>query len=166
MKTRTYFSTIITLSLVIFAATSGISNPVNNYTGDNLKKTENKIGSTEKIEVSVPANSAEAVSELSYLRFDVNEYSNESAVTELPVNSFDYLRFDVNNYTETENSESMELPVKNAFNYLRFDVNNFTESNTDSMIELPVNEFDYLRFDVNNFTTAGNSMIDELPLNE
>ncbi len=166
MKTRTFFSTIITLSLVIFAATSGISNPVINFTGDNLKKTENKIGSTGKNEVSVPANSAEAVSEFSYLRFDVNEYSDESAVTELPVNSFDYLRFDVNIYIETENSESIEMPVTNEFDYLRFDVNNFTESNTDSMIELPVNEFDYLRFDVNNFTASGNNVIAELPINE
>jgi len=162
MKTKTFYTTIITLSLVIFAATSGISNPANNYTGDNLNKNENKAASGNKAE-TVSGNSA---GEFNYLRFDANEYSTESAVTELPVNAFDYLRFDVNNYVESNTSETMEIPVSNEFDYLRFDVNDFVERNSNEPDEMPVNEFDYLRFDVNKFANPAESVIDELPLTE
>lgn len=162
MKTKTFFTSIITLSLVIFAATTGISNPVNNYTGDNLKKNSNKAASVNKAE----AISDNVAVELSYLRFDVNEYLNENAETELPVNVFNYLRFDVNNYVESSTSETMEMPVSNELNYLRFDVNYFVSENSSELDEMPVNDLDYLRFDVNKYANTTEGVIDELPIIE
>lgn len=160
MKTKTFFTTLLTLSLVIFAATTGISNPVNNYTGDNLKKNNNKAASVNKAE-TVSDNVAV---ELSYLRFDVNEYVTESAAEEFPVNTFDYLRFDVNEYLN-ENAET-ELPV-NVLNYLRFDVKNYVESNASEAMEMPVSiELNYLRFDVNEYASTTVGVIDELPIKE
>ena len=164
MKTNKLFSILITLSLVIFLSSNGISNPSRALTGDNLKKNESKIKSDGKNKVS--ASSADADNDFSYLKFNVNEYITESTVEELPANSFDYLRFDVNKYIDANESAITELPVTNEFNYLRFDVNNYIESNTADLDEMPVNEFDYLRFDVNNFISANYNGIDELPLAE
>jgi hypothetical protein len=155
MNTSKLSSAIATLSLVLFMSIASKANSAIFYSGD-LPKSGNKSMSV--------ANTIDK--DLTYLRFNVNKYVNETEAAEVLHSSLDYLRFDVNNYIETENSESMELPVKNEFDYLRFDVNNFTESNTDSMIELPVNEFDYLRFNANNYTPAGNTAIDELPVTE
>jgi len=154
MKTKTFFAITFTLSLVIFATTSGITNTVNTYTGDNLKKNELK---------SVSDNVA---NDLSYLRFDANEYVTESVVTELPANSFEYLRFDVNNFAESNTSETMEMPVSIEFDYLRFDLNDFVEGNSTTLDEMPLNEFKSLRFDVNKFANPADSVIDELPLTE
>jgi hypothetical protein len=159
---KTIFTTIFTLSLVIFAATTGISNPVNDYTGDNLKKNNNKAAAVNKAETV----SDYVVAELSYLRFDVNEYLNENAETELPVNVFNYLRFDVNNYVESNASETMEMPVSNELNYLRFDVNYFVSENSSELDEMPVNDLDYLRFDVNKYANTTKGVIDELPIIE
>ena len=147
MKTNTFITTIFTFCLVIFASASGISNPVNNFTGDNLKKNESKVVSTDANEVV----SARTDNDFSYLRFDVNDYSNENAEIELPIISFDYLRFDVNNYVESNSSELLELPLDSNLDYLRFDVNKFVRNNSNDQDEMPVNEFNYLRFDVNNF---------------
>jgi hypothetical protein len=162
MNTKTFFATIFTLSLVIFAATSGITNPANSYTGDNLKKNNNKAASVNKAE-TVSDNVAD---ELNYLRFDVNEYVTESMVEELPVSTFDYLRFDVNNYVESNASEIMEMPVSYELNYLRFNVNNFVSGNSSELDEMPVNDFDYLRFDVNKYANTTERVIDELPIKE
>jgi len=162
MKTKSFFKTLLTLSLVIFGVTSGISNPANNYTGDNLKKNENKVASVNKAETV----SDKVADEFSYLRFDVNNYMHENAVAEAVHTSLDYLRFDVNNFITENESGEMELPVANEFEYLRFDVSNFTESSFGSLSELPENEFDYLRFDVNKFAGTSEGVIDELPITE
>jgi len=164
MRTKTIFTTLISLSLVIFLASTGISNPAKKYTGDILKKNESKINSVGKGKAAVSVSSADADNDFSYLRFDVNEYITENTIEELPVILFDYLRFDVNEFLNVDESEISELPAKNEFEYLRFEVNNFVESNTADLNEMPVNEFDYLRFDVNNFISSDNS--DELPLTE
>jgi hypothetical protein len=162
MRTKTISTTLISISLVFFMASTGISNPAKKYTGDILKKIEHKINSADKGKVTV--SFADADNDFSYLRFDVNEYIAKNTPEELPVNSFDYLRFDVNNYADANASEIIELPSNNEFESLRFDVNNFVESNNADLDEMPVNEFDYLRFDVENFISTGNS--DELPLTE
>jgi hypothetical protein len=166
MKTNKFFTAVISFSLVIFLASSGISNPVVKLTGDNLKKTEGNVNSAKKKGIALPAFLTEATSDFSYLRFDVNEYATESAIEELPVNSFDYLRFDVNNFINDKEPMEMELPAANEFDYLRFDVNNFMDSNPLEMNELPVNEYDYLRFDVSKYASQSESAIDELPISE
>jgi hypothetical protein len=127
--------------MVIFGAASGVSKTFDNATGDNLKKSNTTITSGRNSEISASIGSAD------------------------PATDFSYLRFDVNNFTESTTDNMIELPV-NEFDYLRFDVNNFTGSNTDNTIELPVNEFDYLRFDVKLFTNVSGSTIDELPVTE
>ncbi len=141
MKTNKIFASILTLSMVIFGAASGVSKTFDNATGDNLKKSNTTITSGRNSEISASIGSAD------------------------PATDFSYLRFDVNNFTESTTDNMIELPV-NEFDYLRFDVNNFTGSNTDNTIELPVNEFDYLRFDVKLFTNVSGSTIDELPVTE
>ncbi len=167
MKTNKIFASILTLSMVIFGAASGVSKTFDNATGDNLKKSNTTITSGRNSEISASIGSADPATDFSYLRFDVNNFTESTTdnMIELPVNEFDYLRFDVNNFSESTTDNMIELPV-NEFDYLRFDVNNFTGSNTDNTIELPVNEFDYLRFDVKLFTNVSGSTIDELPVTE
>lgn len=131
MKANKFFTSLFTLSLVIFASVSGISNTVHITTGDNLKKANNTIESAEK---------HDATTDLSYLRFDVNSYISENTSEELPSNTFDYLRFDVNNYLETENFENMEMPAANEFDYLRFDVKVYSPAANSTLGELPVTE--------------------------
>jgi len=128
MKTLKFTTAILTLSLVFFMSTISIANTGNFHTGDLFKSTDKSV--------SVSLNSRK---DLSYLRFDVNDF--------ITIND----------------GNAMELPITNEFEYLRFDSNNFTEINSDSIIELPLNEFDYLRFDVNTFVTAGDKAVDELP---
>ena len=129
MKTTKLTSSIVTLSLVIFMSFTSIANSGTSYSGDLIKSGDK---STNTASVSDK--------EYSYLRFDVNNFINESDAT--------------------------ELPAANEFEYLRFDVNNFTENNSESMAELPVNELDYLRFDVSRFTANVKGVIDELPIKE
>jgi len=166
MKTNKFFTAVISFSLVIFLASSGISNPVVKSTGDIVKKTEGNVISAKKKAIALPAFLTKATSDFSYLRFDVNEYATESAIEELPVNSFDYLRFDVNNFINDKEPMEMELPAANEFDYLRFDVNNFVESNPVGISELPATEYDYLRFDVSKYASQSESAIDELPISE
>ena len=166
MKTNKFFTAVISFSLVIFLASSGISNPVVKSTGDIVKKTEGNVVSAGKKAIALPAFLTKSTTDFSYLRFDVNEYATESTIEELPVNSFDYLRFDVNNFINDNETEAMELPAANEFDYLRFDVNNFIDSNSVEMNELPANEYDYLRFDVSKYASQSESAIDELPITE
>ena len=166
MKTNKLFASIFTLSMVIFASASGISNTVKNVTGDNLKKGSNTIESAGKSENSVSTVSADPATDFSYLRFDVNDYISENVTEELPANTFDYLRFDVNNFVNENETVEMELPAANEFDYLRFDVNNFIDANPSEISELPANDFDYLRFDVNKFTSTTEGVFDELPITE
>ena len=98
MKANKFFTSLLTLSLVIFGAASGISNTVNNVTGDNLKKSSNTIESAGKSEISVSTVSADPATDFSYLRFDVNNYMNESESMEVEHASLDYLKFDVNDF--------------------------------------------------------------------
>jgi hypothetical protein len=152
MNTSKLISAIATLSLVLFMSIASTANSGIFYSGD-LPKSGDKGMSV--------ANTIDK--DLSYLRFDVNKYVNETEAAEVTPISLDYLRFDVTDFmNETEVSE---MP-SNELNYLRFDVNNFIENYTDNTIELQVNDLNYLRFDVNNYTSAGNSVIDELPINE
>lgn len=166
MKTNKFFTAVISFSLVIFLASSGISNPVVTSTGDIVKKAESKVIEAGKKAITLPAFLSKATADFSYLRFDVNEYATENTITELPVNTLDYLRFDVNNFINDKEPMEMELPAVNDFDYLRFDVNNFMDSNPVEINELPVNEFDYLRFDVANFVSPTESVIVELPVQE
>jgi hypothetical protein len=159
MKTNRFFTTLITLSLVIFMSTSGISNTAFYKNIENLEKSGNKVTT----EMSA---SNEASAEFSYLRFDVNAYTIEATANEMPVSTLDNLRFDVNAFTESTGSEITELPVPAEFEHLRFDVNRFAGNSTDVNDELPVNDFEYLNFDVDNYTSNGNSAIDELPVTE
>jgi hypothetical protein len=155
MKTVKFTSAITILSLVLFLSVASYAGTRKLNTGELTNSGENSL---------VISNTSEK--DYSYLRFDVNKYSNENEETGLIHNSLDYLRFNVNKFIKEDESEVIELPVANEFEYLRFDVNNFTESNSVEMIELPVNEYDHLRFDVNNFVNTNNSVIDELPVTE
>ena len=105
----------------------------------------------------------------SYLKFDVNKYSeadaeNPEAKVDLPEASeadYSYLKFDVNDYTSTneaDSHESIEMPA-NDFDYLKFDVKNFQETddlNSVEITDIPVNEFSYLKFDVTKYYGADN----------
>ena len=142
MKTNRLIAAIFTFSLVIFAAANGISNPVVSLTGNDLKGNENKITSTEKSGIVIPVNSADVDNDLSYLRFNVDDFISKST------------------------TDKMELPVSSDFEYLRFDVTDYTLFNFGEIIELPAAEFDYLRFDVNTFIGSANDTIDELPVIE
>ena len=69
-----------------------------------------------------------------------------------------YLRFNVEDYIGESESEITELP-ESEFEYLRFDVNTFIEQNPVDADELPVNELEYLRFNVDQYYTSGSTSI-------
>jgi len=76
-----------------------------------------------------------------------------------------YLRFDVNNFISDSESDITELP-QSEFGYLRFDVNTFIEQNPVDADELPLNEHEYLRFDVDHYYLPGSTSVSgfgELP---
>ena len=162
MKTNKISTLLITLGLVLFLSSNGISNPAAKSGGNILKNIENKIKLDGKDKTAAPSTADE--SNFNYLRFDVNQYVTESTIDELPAGVFDYLRFDVNQYSGDNESEITELP-SNEFEFLRFDVNNYVLSNPVDPDDMPVNDFDYLRFDVNDFISVG-SLHEELPLTE
>jgi len=73
-----------------------------------------------------------------------------------------YLKFDVMDYTAT-NPEITELPEPET-SYLRFDIEEQMMLNPVDMNELPETEYDYLRFDVSKYSTpAISDEIGELP---
>jgi hypothetical protein len=98
---------------------------------------ESELSSDETMELPVSENNSSApepvVNELEYLRFDVNEYFNnsETEVGELPLEE-----------AKTINHAEITIPgeTKNDFSYLKFDVNKFYSSNnlgSDEQFELP-----------------------------
>lgn len=135
-KTLITLTTFATLNLVIFLSISAIANPVTSYTGDIAKSGVKKQITTTGI--PKPDNTITPGTDFNYLRFDLNNYTSETTINELPaVTDFGYLRFNVTEYVETGNT----------------------------FYELPENEFDYLRFDVSDFAGTASNNIDELPLN-
>jgi hypothetical protein len=163
MKTSKTIKTLAALSLIFFmSVASSIANPFCVRTGDIVNSAVKKQNSANQANISETLSSGET--EFNYLRFDVDNFFSENAVTELPAWSTDYLRFDVNNFIDANNTEISELPASTEFNYLRFDVNNFTSNTNSNFNELPVNEFDYLRFDVNRYSSSTTGKIDELPV--
>ena len=134
-KTLITLTTFAALNLVLF--TSEINaNTLTSTTGDVVKSGVKKQITTTGI--AKTNNTITAGADFNYLRFNVNNYSRETTIKELPAAiDFMYLKFDVNEYIET--------------------------SNTD--YDMPENEFDYLRFDVSDFAGSASSDLDELPLN-
>jgi hypothetical protein len=117
--------------------------------------------------------------DLSYLKFNVGDYtidgvstSNEINSTIASKNAFDYLKFDVTDYMESDAnvSDRIEMPSLDV-DYLKFSVNNFIDTGNENSVEisdLPANEFSYLKFDVNQFS-GSNTYTDnseELPITE
>jgi hypothetical protein len=149
MNTSKLTSAFATLSFLLFMSIASIANSNTVSSGDLHKSGDKSV-------VVTYANEKD----FSYLRFDVNNFMNETEVNEMPSNEFDYLRFDVNNFMNE--TEVNEMP-SNEFDYLHFDVDNFTEYSSDEITELPLNEYVYLRFDLNNFETP---TMDELPESE
>lgn len=153
MKTVKFTSAIVTFSLVIFMSVASIANSEAITTGDLTKSGKPGLAIT---------NSSEM--DFSFLRFDVTKFSSKNEEADLLYNSLDFIRFDVNEFVNE--TGAMELPLNNEFEYLSFDVNRFTESNPGDFSELPVNEFSYLRFDVNAFAGISNGAHGELPVTE
>ena len=158
MKTLKINTTIATINLALFISVAAIANPFTSNTGDIVKS-----GVKKQISVAGAALTNKTDSDFSYLRFDVNKFTNEAAIVELPAVSMDYLRFDVNNYIDGNEVEITELPAETNFGYLRFDVKEFVETNTADNFELPSTDFEYLRFDVTKFIGSSAINIDELP---
>jgi hypothetical protein len=135
MKTLITIKNFTPLTLALFISVAAISNPKISGTGDIVKSgVKKQISAT-----GVPGSNNEVNSEIyyNYLRFDVNKFTDETAIVELPAETnFYYLRFDVNKYIETSTSESTEMPV-NDFEYLRFDVMDFAGSYVIDIDELP-----------------------------
>lgn len=134
-KTLITLTTFAALNLVLF--TSEINaNTLTSTTGDVVKS-----GVKNQIAITGIPNSDNTIipeTDFNYLRFNVNNYSRETTIKELPAAiDFSYLQFDVNEYIETSNAD----------------------------YDMPENEFDYLRFDASDFAGSASSDLDELPLN-
>lgn len=135
-KTLITLTTFATLNLVIFLSISAIANPVTSCTGDIAKSGVKKQIITTGI--PKPDNTITPGTDFNYLRFDLNNYTSETTINELPaVTDFGYLRFNVNEFLETSNTV-FDLPEK-EFDYLRFDVSDFTGTASNDMDELPLN---------------------------
>lgn len=161
MKTIKLSIASLTLGLIFFMSTNGISNSSTLSSGDVVKAKTNKI----QTEVKDAFSNANKDNEFSYLRFDVNKFIDNSEMAEISMNTFNNLRFDVTKFTTVSGSEITELPLQNEFEYLRFDVNNFTNTiSQEENIEMPANSLDYLKFNVDDFTSQNSGVIDELPL--
>ena len=150
MKTTKIITALVTLNLVLFVSIASIAKPFITNTNDEVKTTV-----VEKVSSGATDN------DLNYLRFDVNKFTRNSEMVELPVNPLNQLFFDVSKFMDATGIN--ELPSATEFNYLRFDVNAYFQNTTDDLNEMPANEFNYLRFDVNKF--FGSEVIDELPSN-
>jgi hypothetical protein len=135
MKTLKIVTTFAALNLILFMSNNYIAIANTKSTGDVVKTSVNKqIVVNENTLLKINAT---AETEFSYLRFDVNKFTGEATVAELPARSIDYLRFDVNNFINEEGNEITELPVERDFNYLRFDVRNFSAETNAEINELP-----------------------------
>jgi hypothetical protein len=163
MKTSKTIKSLAALSLIFFmSVNSSIAKPFTIHTGDIVNTAVKKQISANEANLSKTITAGET--EFNYLRFDVDNFISESAVSELPAWSTDYLRFDVNNFIDANETEITEIPASTEFNYLHFDVNTFTSKTNTNFNEMPVNEFDYLRFDVNKYSRSTAGKIDELPV--
>ena len=137
MKTLVSLLSVATLNLFLLA--SGAAFPVYWSTGDVLKS-----GVKKQITATSAANLA----------------TSNSAVTD-----FSYLRFEVTKFVNSYDSKMMELPAALDFNYLRFNSNNFITESSGITFELPENEFECLRFDVTDYTGSSETELNELPMN-
>ncbi len=162
MKTNKFFTTLASISFVLFLSFSSGANTAINYTGDITKASVTKNITSVNTVSSGSVGSAED-NDFSYLRFNVNNFISYNDNEEVTYNSLDYLRFEDNDYISANEPILSELPAINEYDYLRFDVNHYTTDESDDNIELPVNEYNYLRFDVNNYVNPDNSVINELP---
>jgi len=152
MRTVKFTSAIVTLSLVLFMSLASLANTGVITSGDLTKSGNPGLAVT---------NSSEM--DFSFLRFDVTKFSSKNEETDLLYN-LDFIRFDVDEFINE--TGSMEMPLNNELEYLSFEVNRFAESNPGDFSELPVNEFSYLSFDVNTFASISNSTLGELPVTE
>jgi len=136
MKTTKISTAIATLSLVLSISFSSVAGTGVSATGDIVKSDLKKqITATENVISNLSFNFEK---EFDYLRFDVNKFTYEESMTELPTASLNYLRFDVNRFIYASGTEITELPLDNDFDYLRFDVINFTGASVVEIGELPV----------------------------
>jgi len=142
MKTSVILSTLAALCLIItFAESPTLQNTKNNnttpadqfsYIHSNLMtanaevKLTTIIGKRSAVRTAVKPNV-----DLSYLKFDVADYTPEMATEITDENSFEYLKFNVIDYTTTESDETPETPA-NEFEYLKFNVNDYSNSDTYS----------------------------------
>ncbi len=123
--------------------------------------------SAAKAKASKIESSATVAEDISYLKFDVADYSDaEKMAAEVSTeNSFEYLKFDVNDYNadyEVNSFDAIDLPA-DELGYLKFDVNDYTTTDAKESIELPESDFDYLKFDVADYTTTDAAESIELP---
>lgn len=162
MKTNNLFTFLVLLSFIVFISVASIANGTTNYKGG--KSTESLTNNVSKV-ITETSGSVAATSndiDFSYLRFDLNKFTGNSNITEVPPSLLNDLRFDVNDYINSNSPDMLELPVMMEFEYLRFEANKFDVNESEEIIELPVNEFDYLRFNVNDYMNTNNNAIDEL----
>jgi hypothetical protein len=135
-KTLITLTTFATLNLVFFLSISTIANPGTSFTGDVVKSGVKKQITTTGIPKT--NNTITAGNDCNYLRFNVNNYTSETSIVELPaVTDFGYLRFDVNEFIKTS-SVDHDLS-ENEFDYLRFNVRDFSGTTSNDLDELPLN---------------------------
>lgn len=116
--------------------------PAHNFDGDNLHTEKKKPaqGKATFLDSSIPTPNAET--EFDYLKFDVTKYINENEEAEyieLPESNLSYLRFDVNEMEQLNPVGLDEMP-ENEFKHLEFKVEKFYSTgklNNESFGELP-----------------------------
>ena len=164
MKTTVLLSTFAAFFLLItFAETPSLRHtdfnnaamindlsyiPANLVVVESTAVAERTYAETPKVKVA-------PVTDLSYLKFDVANYTpdNEEETGLVEDNTFDYLKFHASDYVSKE-SKSMEMPASEHGSYA-FDVNTYNaDANSDAEnMELPENEDEYLKFNVNNYSS-------------
>jgi hypothetical protein len=108
-----------------------------------------------------------------FIEKDDDASAESGVITTLPEPDCSYLKFDVNNYkdnTAVGSLEGYELPESDFAN-LRFDVEYYEEKNSESFetMDLPGDNFRYLKFDVRDYfveSDMGAGVFGELPVAE
>jgi hypothetical protein len=165
MKTTVLLSTFAAFFLLItFAETPSLRHTEFNnaamindlsYIPANLVVVES-TAVAERTYAEAPKVKVAPVTDFSYLKFDVANYTpgNDEETGLVEDNTFDYLKFHASDYVAKE-SKSMEMPASEHGSYA-FDVNNYnSDVNSDAEnMELPANENEYLKFNVNNYSSS------------
>ncbi|MEI6061916.1 MAG: hypothetical protein WCR72_14530 [Bacteroidota bacterium] len=138
MKTTKIITAITSLSLIIFISFGLTANPSTIRTGDVVKTgVKNQITASKNTlnEIVTPATFE---NNFDYLRFDVSKFVNENEAADVSLTSLNYLHFNVNSFSAE--TEITEMPSLMEFDYLRFDVNHFSGNCASEIGELPSND--------------------------